>query len=186
MIQTFGWPIGVIIPDVTDWSPRPRSDGIVTEVHVDRGSSDLRYDYWALRRNGDFFLRKSLFEDRQDPTAIFFNTRIVRNAELLMYALRLYDRLGVDRSTGFGLVLRYGGLAGRALRALNRPSLSPRTCTEDEITTNFNGSLQEVEGDLTEVVKKLTAPMLALFDFFELGDSLYREIVEAYVNGRIT
>ena len=60
------------------------------------------------------------------------------------------------------------------------------TCTEDQITTGFNGSLQEVEARLTEVVKQLTAPMFALFDFFELHDSIYQQIVEAYVDGRVT
>ena len=186
MIHTFGWPLGVMLPGVPECEPRPRSDGIVTEVHVGSGAPDTHYDYWALRRNGDFLLRKSLFEDQQDPTAIFFDTRIVRNTELLMYALRLYDRLGVDRSTGFVVELRYGGLSGRVLRGINRPLIRPRTCIEDESKTSFNGSLQEVEGNLTEVVKELTAPMLSLFDFFEVNDLVYQEIVESYVDGRIT
>ena len=60
------------------------------------------------------------------------------------------------------------------------------TCSEDQITTDYNGSLQEVEASLTEVVKQLTAPMLGLFDFFELDDSIYQQIVEAYVDGRVT
>lgn len=186
MIHTFGWPLGVMLDGVPECQPRPRSDGIVTRVHMGSGSSDTHYDYWALRRNGDFFIRKSLFEDQRDPAAIFFNTRIVRNTELLMYALRLYDRLGVDRSTGFAVELRYGGLGGRVLRGINRPFLGLHTCVEDEIKTGFSGSLQRVERDLVEIVKELTAPMLALFDFFELNDSVYQEIVEAYVEGRIT
>lgn len=186
MIHTFGWPLGVILEGVPECEPRPRSDGIVTEVNVGSGSADAHYDYWALRRNGDFFLRKSLFEDQQDPTAIFFNTRIVRNTELLMYALRLYDRLGVDRSTGLVVELRYGGLSGRVLKGINRPLISPRTCIEDESKTSFEGSLQELEGNLTDVVRDLTAPMLSLFDFFELSESVYQEIVESYVDGRIT
>ena len=187
-IRTFGWPIGVILEGVREYQPRPRSDGIVTEVSLSDDSPDPHYDYWALRRNGDFYLRKSLFEDQRDPTAIFFNTRIVRNTELLLYALRLYDKLGIDPSTGFELELRYGGLSGRVLRSStpNRIMTGPHTCSEDQITTSYNGSLQEVEGGLTEVVKQLTAPMLALFDFFELNDSIYRQIVEAYVNGRVT
>ena len=75
-----------------EYQPRPRSDGIVADLHF--GGDSPEYDYWALRRNGDYYLRKSLFEDKRDPTAIFFNTRIVRNTELLLYALRLYDKLG--------------------------------------------------------------------------------------------
>lgn len=184
-IQTFGWPIGVMLDDAPEYRPRPRSDGIVAEINL--GADSRKYDYWAVRRNGDYYLRKSLFEELRDPTAIFFNTRIVRNTELLLYALRLYDKLGIDPSTGFELELRYGGLDGRVLRStFNRHISESRKCFEDQITTRYDGSLQEVEGSLTDVVKQLTAPMLALFDFFELRDSIYQEIVEAYVDGRVT
>ena len=186
-IQTFGWPIGVIPRGgPPEYQPRPRSDGIVAEVNLS-GESQPHYDYWALRRNGDYYLRKSIFEDQRNPSAIFFNTRIVRNTELLLYALRLYDRLGIDPSTGFELELSYGGLDGRVLgsstpRAMAR---SPK-CSEDWIMTSYAGSLQEVDGNLTEIVKDLTAPMLGLFDFFELEDSIYQQIVEDYVAGRVT
>ena len=184
-IRTFGWPIGVFLDDVPEYQPRPRSDGIVADLNF--GGDSPEYDYWALRRNGDYYLRKSLFEDQRDPTAIFFNTRIVRNTELLLYALRLYDKLGIDPSTGFELELRYGGLDGRVLRATsNRHIPGSHRCTEDQITTSYNGNLQGVEASLTEVVKQLTAPMLGLFDFFELADSAYQRIVEAYVDGRVT
>ena len=130
----------------------------MTEVNLGGDSPDPHYDYWALRRNGDFYLRKSLFEDQRNPTAIFFNTRIVRNTELLLYALRLYDKLGIDPSTGFELELRYGGLSGRVLRSStpNRIITGPYTCSESQIPTSYNGSLQEVEGSLTELVKQLT------------------------------
>jgi len=186
-IQTFGWPIGVILDGVPEYRPRPRSEGIVAEVNLGGDSRDPHYDYWALRRNGDYYLRKSLFEDQRDPTAIFFNTRIVRNTELLLYALRLYDKLGIDPSTGFELELRYGGLDGRVLRSTsNRHISGSYRCTDDQITTSYNGSLQDVEASLTEVVKQLTAPMLGLFDFFELADSIYQQIVTAYVAGRVT
>ena len=189
VIRTFGWPVGIVLQDVPEHKPRPRSDGIAAEINLGSSESpDFHYDYWTLRRNGDFFVRKSLFEDQRDTTAIFFNTRIVRNAEVLLYALRLYDRLGIDPSTEFVLELRYGGLNGRVLRAssFNRYVSGFHTCSEDQITTSYNGSLQEVEGSLTEVVKQLTAPMFALFDFFELDDSIYQQIVEAYVDGRVT
>ena len=87
----------------------------------------------------------------------------------------------IDPSTGFELELRYGGLDGRVLRASsNRHIPGSYRCTEDQITTSYNGSLQGVEASLTEVVKQLTAPMLGLFDFFELADSAYQRIVEAY------
>jgi hypothetical protein len=45
-----------------------------------------RYDYWAVRKNGDFYLLQSLFEDSRERNALFFNTRIVRVTEALMFA----------------------------------------------------------------------------------------------------
>ena len=187
-IQTFGWPIGVILPGAPEHKPRPRSDGIVTEVNVGSDFPDRHYDYWALRRNGDYYLRKSLFEDQRDPEAIFFNTRIVRNTELLLYAIGLYDRLGIDPSTSFVLELGYGGLHGRVLRSSTpeRYVSGPRVCSQDHITTSYTGRLQDVEGNLTNIVKHLTAPMLGLFDFFELDDSIYQQIVKAYTSGIVT
>ena len=60
------------------------------------------------------------------------------------------------------------------------------TCTVDQITRSFDGSPQEVEASLTEVVKQLTEPLLALFDFFELCDSSYQKIVGDVVDGLVT
>ncbi|MCY4233915.1 MAG: hypothetical protein OXE59_09295 [Bacteroidetes bacterium] len=62
-------------------------------------------------RNCDFYTRKSIFEDKRNPNAIFYNTRIVHNTELLLYALRLYERLGVDPTSTFVIKLSYGGLS---------------------------------------------------------------------------
>lgn len=187
-IRTFGWPIGVILQGgPPEYQPRPGSDGIVAEVNL--GSDSVpRYDYWALRQNGDYYLRKSLFEDQRNPSAIFFNTRIVRNTELLLYAIRLYDRLDIDPSTGFELELGYGGLNGRVLRSssANRYMSRSYTCSQDQFVTSYTGSLQEVEANLAEIVKRLTAPILGLFDFFELDDSVYQQIVEDFVDGRVT
>ena len=187
MIHTFGWPIGFFNPEIPEYRPQPRSDGIVLELNLTGESPDSSYDYWALRRNGDYYLRKSLFEDKRNKTAIFFGTRIVRHTELLLYVLRLYDRLNIDPLTGFELELRYGGLSGRLLRSSDPThyvSMS-RMCTEDQIMTNYTGNLKDVEGGLTKVVKELTSPLLGLFDFFELDDQAYQHFVEAYVDGRV-
>ena len=54
------------------------------------------YDYWAIRRNGDFYVLQSLFEDERGENLIFFNTRIVRVAEALMFASNLYTHLGAS------------------------------------------------------------------------------------------
>ena len=98
-IRTFGWPIGLVATR-EEYGPRPYPDGIRTEISIDQSAMTGRpsYDYWALRSNGDFYLLQSLFEDDRAEKKIFFNTRIVRVTESLMFASKLYSTLGVGPS----------------------------------------------------------------------------------------
>lgn len=184
-VRTFGWPIGLVLHR-DDERPKPRVDGIVARVHeTTMGDS---YDYWALRRNGDFYSKKSLFEDKRDPEAIFFNTRIIRTTEAVLYALRLYEKLEIDPSSEFMIRIGYEGLKGRTLRSAsaNRSlSLAP-VVEEDSITTEYQGSLQKAESELTTVVKELVAPVFALFDFQVFADSVYESIVTDFLNNKVS
>jgi len=94
-IRTFGWPIGITLENRDEYRPRPFEDGIRAEVAIlDRSLSGRpSYDYWALRSNGDFYLLQSLFEDQRAENKIFFNTRIVRVTEALLFAANLYEHL---------------------------------------------------------------------------------------------
>ena len=111
-IETFGWPIAVYIGNRNEYKPKPKADGIVAEIKTDDNG---KYDYWTIRRNGDFYLLKSIFEDERDPSQIFFNTRIVRVTEVLLYCARLYNRLEIDSSTVVNIIIQHGGLSGRIL-----------------------------------------------------------------------
>lgn len=181
-ILTFGWPIAVYLGNRDELRPRPRADGIVAEVPIDR-----RYDYWAIRRNGDFYFLGSLFEDASDPSKLFFNTRIVRVTETLLYCARLYARLGVDPTARVSIAIRHGGLKGRTIGSSNpdRSLLPYAPAIEDEAEVEIKTSLQEIESNLVRLVKQLVAPVFVLFDFFEPGDSIYEEIVNSFVAGRI-
>src|SRR5207247_9744638 len=92
-------------------------DGIRAEISVTRSMLSGRpsYDYWALRSNGDFYLLQSLFEDDRDERKIFFNTRIVRVTESLMFASNLYKTLGVSPEPRPSVRVTHRGLAGREL-----------------------------------------------------------------------
>src|SRR5207249_6676973 len=80
-IRTFGWPIAVYLN--RDYArPKARADGIIAQIRTDTKQS---YDYWSIRRNGDFYFVGSLFEDERRPGFVFFNTRIVRVTEALLY-----------------------------------------------------------------------------------------------------
>ena len=182
-IHTFGWPIAAYLGNRNEFRPRPRVDGIVAEISVEDRSS---YDYWALRRNGDFYFLGSLFEDGRDPTRIFFNTRIVRVTETLLYCARLYSRLGVDPTAVVNVAVGHGGLRGRFIgssnpaRMLHDRQPSAVEATESEVRS----SLQAIESDLVSLVKQLLDPLFVLFDFFQVSDSVYEDIVNNFVQGR--
>jgi hypothetical protein len=182
-IKTFGWPIGVVAENA-EYHPRPTNEGIMAEIPLqDPGS----YDYWCLTRAGDFYLLKSLFEDRQDTNAILFNTRIVRVTETLLYCRGLYSRLGVTAGAVVNIGIRHGGLKGRTLRATSNYRFFPTgPSTEDEVETEVHVPLSEIDSRLVDLVRGFTEPIFEVFDFARFEDSLYASIVNSFVAGKVT
>lgn len=183
-IQTFGWPIAVYLGNRDEYRPRPRADGIVAVVGSEgRGL----YDYWTIRRNGDFYLLKTIFEDDRDPSKLFFNTRIVRVTETLLYCARLYTRLEVDPAHVVYIAIRHGGLRGRILgtSSPNRLMHERVPAEEDEVETEVHSTLEGLQTNLVGLVKEIVAPLFVIFDFFQVNDAIYEEIVNAYVDGRV-
>lgn len=188
MVRTFGWPIGIVL-DRNEYRPRPTGSGIRAEVEFRRGDGAPSYDLWELRTNGDFFLIRNLFEDARGRTdELFFNTRIVQVTESILYASRLYDRLGVDRVTQVNLAIRHSGLAGRELSAVtNQRHISPghkSAVDESEVSVSF--VLGDVDARLPELTATICRPLFELFDFFQLNGTVYREIVDRFVVGEVT
>jgi hypothetical protein len=173
-INAFGWPIGVVLHG--DGRPKPVSDGIVAEI-----PSAGSYDYWTLRRNGDFYLLQTLFEDRRRPQHIFFDTRIVRITEALLYSARLYSRLGVAGGAVVHFGVRHVGLKGRLLSGSGSSDWGTRSPVEDEVYTEMTFSLSNVDSSIVELTKKLLQPLFELFDFFRVPDDTYDTIVNEFV-----
>ena len=180
-IHTFGWPIGIVLqPD--EYRPRPTADGIIAELSGPHQS----YDFWAMKGDGDYYLLKSLFEDRRIPESVFFDTRIVRVTEALLFCARLYSNLGVEPTKEVHVAVRHGGLAGRHLRAATPRILSlDRTTIEHEIESTQVVLLGDIETKLVSLVKGFLAPLFQVFDFFEVGDPTYEQLVNDFVAGRI-
>ena len=109
-IHTFGWPIGVVLRNRDNFRPRPTNDGIVAQL--DTGHD---YDYWALTRNGDFYILISLFEDDRTRGELYLDTRIIRTTEAILHCLNIYKAFGVEPSASVVLTITHGGLKGRVL-----------------------------------------------------------------------
>jgi len=190
-IHTFGWPIGIIL-DGTPKRPYPTADGIAAEVSIipsDQGLFRERtsYDYWALRKTGDFYLLKSLFEDEMAEDVIYVDTRIVRTTELLLLLSRLYTRLDVPETTVVRVTTTYQGLRGRRLQTASPLRFMPmiHTTTEDHVTASVECTVAELEPKLVDLVRELLRPLFVLFDFFTLSDAVWQQIVDGFVAGRM-
>ena len=182
-IHTFGWPIGAVL-HVDDGRPTPDADGIVARM-----SGYERFDYWALRLNGDFYLAHNLFENERDPSAIFFNTRMVRTAEALLYCRNLYNNLGVENGAAIRFRTRHSGIKGR-----NLSTSSPNRMMwplERKASADASECVVEFEHPMTdrgvvEKTRELLNPLFVLFDFFEPDESIYQDVVGNFIQGRCT
>ena len=185
MIHTFGWPIGIMDLNPGPLKPRPISSGIVNTV-IREGES---YDFWALRRDGSFYLLQTLFEDSEGATdQLFFNTRIMRTAEMLMYLSGLYKRLNVPENTTVNFILRHVGIAGRYISATRNRHMSRSfgPASEKEIESTITTDLSALDGSLSQDVQNLLNPVFTLFDFFQPGQERYDQIVTDFKQGRLT
>jgi hypothetical protein len=184
-ISTFGWPIGVMGFGSDEMRPKPLSDGIVNSILGLNGES---YDFWALKKDGSFYLLKSLFEDKREEQKISFNTRIVRTTEMLMFLARLYNKLGVLEENAISFHLYHAGLANRYLTSIGNRSLSRPygPCKENDIETHTAIILADLDKSVSSLASELLSPVFMLFDFFELEQEIYDDIVEKFRGGKVT
>ena len=183
-IHTFGWPIGVFLHK-DGIRPHPRADGIAAEIP--REGRDA-YDYWALRRNGEFYWRGTLFEDDRSEGQIFFDTRIVRVTEALLYCGRLYTALGLDRQRVVTITVRHAGLKGRRISSANPNRIlhdERDPAHENESVVQLTVRLEQLESELVLHAKEVLAPLFSLFDFFELNDQVFEDIINKFVVGEV-
>jgi hypothetical protein len=188
-IHTFGWPIGVTLKNRDEYKPRPFGDGIRAEIAIPKDAMSGResYDYWALAKNGDFYLLQNFFEDMRDEGKIYFNTRIVRVTEALMFAGGLYSHLGAPPETRISVRVAHSGLAGRVLgSAGGRRHISPQKCVDDRCETETVVTLGSIRETLVTDVQRLTAPLFILFEFTEFNDNIYEDIVRRFERGEST
>jgi hypothetical protein len=183
-IHTFGWPFAVLLEHRNEYKPRPFGDGIRAEMSINDGGR-TSYDYWAVRKNGDLYAMQSLFEDQREANALFFNTRIVRVAEALMFASNLYLALGAAPDAKISARFKHRGLAGRTLKSAgsNRTLFSDRTTHEQVSETETVVVLGSIRAALVDEVERVCAPMFMLFDFQEFARKVYEDIVHRFEKG---
>jgi len=183
-IRTFGWPIGITLENREEYRPRPYKDGIKAEISIAEG--DRRsFDYWAARSNGDFYLLQSLFEDSRKPNQIFFDSRVVRVTESLMFLESLYSKLGVPPNAKVEIQVTHGGLKGRELSSASsyRLMFSRGPAEENESMSEITTTLGSMSETRVDDVRRILEPMFMLFDFMQFNSSVYDDIVRKFERG---
>lgn len=180
-IYASGCPIGVIgigFSALEKYRPRPKVDRVVCEV-----DGEEYYGYWALRLNGDFYLLKSLLEDKHGPGSIFFDTRIARVTQALLYCVRLYSQLGVSDTTIVSVGIRHCGFRDRILSAASpmRALCSSPSTVENEVYSEISVPLMRIESSLPGLVKDLTRQLFMVFDFYKFEDVVYTSIINKFI-----
>ena len=183
-VKTFGWPLGVVI-DTDEDRPRSMADGIVAEINAPEGK---QYDYWAIRKDGAFYLLKNLFEDSESTERIYYAHRVMRITEALLYADRLYTSLGVPQESHVVIGIRHGGLRGRTIGGARYTKFTRHRhiSHENQFCTQKEAVLGEIKPDIVDLVRSFTEPLFELFDFFAIDNSTLQKIVNNYVNGKLT
>jgi hypothetical protein len=184
-INTFGWPIGVM-GESQHMRPKPLADGIFNSIYPT--NMPKMYDFWALRKDGSFYLLKSLYEDHVADDKLFFNTRIVRTTEMLLFLSRLFKKLDFSPDTIMSFSLVHSGLKGRYMSDTGTRHLFHDfgPCEENAIKTNINTNLEAIEPSISLLVSELLSPVFILFDFFNIDQQIYDDIVLKFIAGQVT
>ena len=181
-IDTFGWPIAVMGRNTEHMRPQPLKDGIFNSVLA---SDNKSYDFWAIRSDGSFYLLKSLMEDMKSKNEIYFNTRILRTCEMLLFLSNLHNYLKTNPEAKIHFKLKHAGLSGRVLSATSNRSLfrTHGPVVEDEIETEIESDLTSLQNNTSILVQKLLSSVFSLFDFFELNQEIYDDLINKFKKG---
>ena len=183
-IKTFGWPIGIMRRGHPEFGPKPKNGGIVLNLF---GEEPKYFDYWAIRKNSAFYLLKSIFEDERSENTIYFNTRIVRITETLLYLSKLYSALGVNNNDKINITITHGGLKGRILSAVGNRRIFERTPSEEDVvSTTIETTISDINTNLVDNVVLFTEPLFVKFDFFKIGRDVLEDIVNRFLKGEVS
>lgn len=180
-VHTFGWPIGIV--QRNNHPPKPFKGGIRAIIPADSHKS---FDYWSLRKSGNYYLLASLFEDEKGENKCFFDTRTVRVTEIFMFCARLFKELGFPDSERIEIIIKHGGMRGRSLTAASSgraASLHERGCVEDEVESIVVKNLGDIMLQINDLVYKVVSDLFMMFDYFVPSRGVVDEIVANYLNG---
>ena len=118
---------------------------------------------------------------------MFFDTRIVRVAEALLFASKFYGRLGASDDAKFVFRIAHRGLRDRSIKSANpnRLILPKPPCVADFLQGERVVRVRDVPKELPEHVEAILAPLFMLFGFTELQSAIFEDIVRKFQRGEV-
>ena len=125
-LRNTGWPIGLVLQG-SGKRPVPTPDGI--EARLGRYALGQTEDYWYFHKDGNYYVSRLFEEDLETlqwtssqghpESAIWFDIRIWRIAEIILHSATIYRELGIPPEEPYYLAINHKGLEGRELYVSN-------------------------------------------------------------------
>ena len=179
-IDTLGWPIAPIIPHVPEFGPKPKVDGVVSEIFRKQG--ELSFDFSYFLKDGKIFLSKSLFEEHHFKSSIIVPIRVKRTTEILIYTLRYFYKCGLQPDDLIEIEIKYNGIKNNNI-SFGSEGVAMRNyiCSENESYSSIKETLGNIESNVIELVYELTNQLFVLFDFFNYSKERIESISSTYI-----
>jgi len=156
------------------WLGRPDAERVFSDA--------AHQDFWQVGRGGKAYIKRGYQEDGPDlqPGTVFDVTLpIWRTAEVLLHAAWLAGELGSSKGDRMRFSARYTGLAGRRLFAWAKPLLTgflslgeAAHARTDSVDLEANPTVDDIERNLSDVVRIAIAPLYERFDGFQVPSDL--------------
>lgn len=185
-------PIGMV--GAAGRAPRPHVAAAEIWADLD-GANRGSYNFWALDSGGDFYALQSFREDKYPPERLFWDTRLRKIAEAVLYAGMLYSRLGVPRETVISIGVIHGGLLERfpvgfqsalahapeAEEGAEGAAVDQTIPATTEVPVGRIGS-GLVESDVADIVRGLSSGLFQVFEGFRLDERAADATVEQFID----
>lgn len=83
--------------------------------------------------------------------------------------------------------IKHSGLKNRVLASCDPARhIHEHKSSEDEVDTEINTTIEKIGSNLVDNVEKFTKQLFIIFDYFELDSSVLEEIINKFVEGKVS
>ncbi len=185
-----GWPIGVTLTK-PDLAPFATDEGIEAFI---LSRSDASFDYWSIKKNGNFYFIRTHGEDTK-PTkstkgnsVLWLDTRIWRIAEVFLYCQKLGNELKLNATNKIDIIIIHTGLKGRTLVCGDPMRIwfdDEYFCKSEKHQFRVAESLDFIKLNYKELIFKLCSDLFYFFSQCDLNRGICDGIVDDFLKSRV-